>query len=90
MPGKRGDFGSRAVYGLVGAGAAYCMRKVMAFGWKKVTGREPPTNPEDPQADLGEALAWALIVGAAVAAARIVAIRAAGQRIAPGISAPAE
>jgi hypothetical protein len=90
MPGKRGDIGSRAVNGLVGGAAAYGMRKVMAFAWKKVTGREPPSNPEDPRVDLGEALAWALIVGAAVAAARIIAIRTASQKIAPCISAPAD
>ncbi|HXP19224.1 MAG TPA: DUF4235 domain-containing protein [Streptosporangiaceae bacterium] len=90
MPGKRGDIGSRAINGLVGAGAAYCMRKVMAFAWKKVTGKEPPGNPEDPQVALGEAIAWALTVGAAVAVARIMAIRAAGRPGERRLAGPAD
>jgi Protein of unknown function (DUF4235) len=90
MPGRRGDFGSRAVNGLVGAGAAFCMRKVMIFAWKKATGREPPSNPEDPQVALGEAMAWALILGAGVAAARIVAIRAAGRQAERRLAGPAD
>ncbi len=80
MPGKSGDLGSRALNGLVGAGAAYCVRKLMIAAWKKVKGSEPPTNPEDPQVALGEAMAWAVLVGAAVAVARIAAIRAIGRR----------
>ena len=88
MRGKGGSFGSRAVNGLVGAGAAFCTRKLMTFAWKRITGREPPSNPEDPQADLGEAVAWALALGAAVALARILAIRAAGRQADRSIAGP--
>ena len=60
MAGKSGagkaSAGSRVVTALVGAGAAFAARKVLFFGWKKVTGKEPPEHPEDPQVGLGEAL----------------------------------
>jgi hypothetical protein len=90
MPGKRGDFGSRAINGLVGAGAAYCVRKIMVFAWKKVTGREPPSNPEDPQVALGEAMGWALTLGAAIAVARIFALRAVGRQAERRLAGPAD
>jgi Protein of unknown function (DUF4235) len=78
MPAKSGDLGSRVVNGLVGAGAAFAVRKVMSMAWKKARGSEPPGNPEDPEVALGEAIVWAVLVGAAIAIARIIAIRIIG------------
>jgi Protein of unknown function (DUF4235) len=81
MSGKqRGSTASRAVSALVGAGAAFAVRKVLIFGWKTVTGKEPPEHPEDPQVALGEALVWGVILGAAVGAARMLASRATTRR----------
>lgn len=80
MPGKSGDLGSRAVNGLVGAGVAFGVRKVLRLAWMKAKGTEPPSNPEDPDAALGEAIVWAVLLGAAVAVARILAIRAIGRQ----------
>jgi hypothetical protein len=80
MAGKRGDFGSRAVAGIAGAAAAFVARKAIVFGWKKITGKEPPQHPEDPQVALAEALIWGLVLGAGVSAARLLATRAAGRR----------
>jgi Protein of unknown function (DUF4235) len=77
MAGKqRGSAGSRAVSALVGAGAAFATRKLLTIGWKKVTGKEPPEHPEDPTVALSEALIWGVALGAAVAAARLLATRA--------------
>lgn len=77
MAGKqRGSAGSRAVSALVGAGAAFATRKLLTIGWKAVTGKAPPENPEDPAVALSEALIWGVAVGAAVAAARLLATRA--------------
>jgi hypothetical protein len=77
MAGKqRGSAASRAVSALVGAGAAFATRKLLTIGWKTVTGKEPPEHPEDPQVALGEALIWGVALGAAVAAARLLATRA--------------
>jgi Protein of unknown function (DUF4235) len=85
MSGKqRGSAASRAVSALVGAGAAFAARKLLIFGWKTVTGKAPPEHPEDPQVALGEALIWGVVLGAAVAAARLLATRATTRRPAGG------
>ncbi len=77
MAGKqRGSAGSRVVGALVGAGAAFVARKLLTIGWKTVTGKAPPEHPEDPQVALSEALVWGVALGAAVAAARLLATRA--------------
>jgi hypothetical protein len=79
MEGKRGDLVTRAVSGIVGAAAAYVARKVITLAWNRLTGKEPPEHPEDPQVALREALGWALIVGAGVSTARMLATRAASR-----------
>ncbi len=59
MADKRASAGSTVVTALVGAGAAFAARKVLFFGWTKITGKEPPEHPEGPAgrsrrgADLG-------------------------------------
>lgn len=55
--------------------AAIAAKKVMAFGWTKTTGKEPPSNPESPDVDLWEAVAWAVVSGALVGVARMMATR---------------
>lgn len=81
MAGKqRGSTASRAMTALVGAGAAFATRKLLTMGWKTVTGKAPPEHPEDPQVALGEALIWGVALGAAVAAARLLATRAATRK----------
>jgi hypothetical protein len=40
-----------------------------------VTGKEAPLGPEDQQAPLGRAVAWTLVMGAAITTARMIAIR---------------
>ena len=56
--------------------AAFLARKLMTKAWTRVTGSEPPSHPEDPQVGLGEALAWAILTGVSVEAARLIATRA--------------
>jgi hypothetical protein len=75
MSGKRGDIGSRAVSGIAGAAAAFAARKAIVFLWTRITGKEPPENPDDPQVAWREALGWALVVGAGVQTARMLATR---------------
>jgi Protein of unknown function (DUF4235) len=79
MAGKSGASG-KMVSALVGAGAAFAARKLLSFGWKKITGKEPPEHPEDPQVALREALIWGVLLGAAVSTARMLATRATMQR----------
>ena len=70
------DFSSRVVNGLAAMSAAFLARKVLMTGWTKVTGKEPPTNPEDPRVALPEAIGWSVLVGITVAIVRVLTIRA--------------
>lgn len=79
MAGKSSG-GSRLVSALVGAGAAFAARKILSFGWTKITGKEPPEHPEDPQVALREALIWGIVLGAGVHTARMLATRATTRR----------
>jgi Protein of unknown function (DUF4235) len=81
MAEKSGTFTTRAIGGVAGAGAGFVTKKVMTVAWKRVTGREPPANPEDPEVALGEAVSWAAVMGVAMATARLLAIRLANKRL---------
>jgi hypothetical protein len=76
MAAQKADVGSRVVNAVAGMAAAFVARKLLTFAWTKVTGKEPPDSPEDPQVALGEALAWGVLMGAGVATARLLASRA--------------
>jgi hypothetical protein len=82
MADKRGSGGNKVISGLVGFAAAFGARKMLVFAWKRITGKEPPEHPEDPQVALGEALGWALVLGIGVQVARMLALRATSKRIA--------
>jgi len=75
MPDKGSDKGSKAVTTLAGAAAAFVARKLIVFAWTKATGKEPPGKAEDPDVAIGEALVFTVLVGIAVAVARVLAIR---------------
>jgi Protein of unknown function (DUF4235) len=68
--------GTRILGTLAAMAAAFLARKLMTMAWTRVTGSEPPSHPEDPQVGLGEALAWAILTGVSVEAARLIATRA--------------
>ena len=76
MAGESSD--SRASHTLkhaVGMVAAAGAFKGLQLAWKRVTGKEPPLGPDDEQAPLGRAIAWALVMGAAITTTRMIAIR---------------
>jgi hypothetical protein len=79
MADKRASAGNRLVSGLVGFAAAFGARKILIFGWKRITGKEPPEHPEDPQVELAEALTWGILMGVGVQIARMLALRAANK-----------
>jgi Protein of unknown function (DUF4235) len=56
-------------------GAAALARKALDTGWKAATGKHPPDNPADPDVRMAEAVAWAVVTGAFVALARMLAQR---------------
>ena len=58
--------------GMAAAAGAY---KGLQVVWKQVTGKEPPLGPDDQQAPLGRAIAWALVMGASITTARMIAMR---------------
>ena len=71
----RGELGWK-VMGLVSAvGAGFVAKKVVTVGWKAVTGNEPPTNPEDPEVTWQEAVGFAVVSGAVLGLARMLASR---------------
>jgi len=77
-----GDSGATKIVAFAAAfAAAWIARKVITFGWTKVTGKEPPTDPHDPHVGIGEALSWAVILGASIEGARLVATRAATRKV---------
>lgn len=84
MAGKRG--GSRGGGGKIAALVATFVagtiaRKIITDGWKRVTGSEPPTDPHDPDIALKEALAWSVVTGVGMEAARLLAARAVAARV---------
>ena len=77
---EKEDFGTRVVYGVATMLAAFAARKMLIFAWTKVTGKEPPTDPEDPRVALAEALGWSVLVGITVGAVRVLAVRAVSRK----------
>jgi len=55
--------------------ATIVAENLLHAGWHAVTGRKPPTVPEDPDTGWREAIVWASVSGAVVGLARLVATR---------------
>jgi hypothetical protein len=70
--------------GMAAAAGAF---KGLQLVWKQVTGEEPPQGPDDQGAPLGHAIAWALVMGAAITTARMIVIRYTS-RLLPGGQQP--
>jgi hypothetical protein len=72
------DGGSKlwTVFSLVTAlAAAAVAKKAIDTGWRAATGKHPPENPADPDVQMSEAIAWAVVSGTFVALARMLAQR---------------
>jgi hypothetical protein len=74
------DRSTRMIYAMTTMSTAFVARKLLIFAWTKITGKKPPTNPEDPQVALVEALGWSVLVGITIATVRVLAIRAVSRR----------
>jgi hypothetical protein len=81
MADKRGDGGTKAVGAVAAFAAAFAARKLITAAWTRLTGKEPPSDPQDPQVSIGEAVSWAVIMGAGIETARLLAGRAATRRL---------
>jgi Protein of unknown function (DUF4235) len=77
---KKEDLGTRAFNTMTMMAASFVARKAITIVWTKVTGKKPPTNPEDPGVAFVEALSWSVLTGVTVAAFRLLAIRAVARR----------
>jgi hypothetical protein len=80
MADKSGDGAGKVLNMVAALGAAFVARKVATVAWTKVTGKEPPSDPEDPAVGMAEALGWAIAMGVVVGAVRVLAVRAATAR----------
>ena len=79
--GGGGDSGASKVVAVAAAfAAAFVARKVLTFGWTKVTGKEPPSE-HDPDVGWAEALGWAVVIGVGIQAARMVATRTVSRKM---------
>jgi hypothetical protein len=67
--------GWRILGGISAAIAALAARKVLVKGWNLATGDDPPANPEAPDTTWREAVGWALVSGAVMGLARMLATR---------------
>jgi Protein of unknown function (DUF4235) len=67
--------GTRAAATIAAFAAAFGVRKLLTLSWRRVTGKEPPADPHDPQHSIGEALGWAVLSGVAIESARLLAVR---------------
>ena len=74
------NFVTRMWHGIATMGAAFLARKLLMIAWTKATGKEPPTNPEDPRVALTEALGWSALVGITMATVRVLAVRAVSRK----------
>jgi hypothetical protein len=81
MSDKRGDGVSKAVGTITALAAGMGTRKLVTAGWKRVTGKEPPSDPHDPRVGIGEALSWAIVLGVTMETARLLAQRAVTRRL---------
>ena len=81
---KKEDLGTRAFNTMTMMAARFVARKAITVVWTKVTGKKPPTNPEDPGVAFVEALSWSVLTGVTVAAFRLLAIRAVARRALSG------
>jgi hypothetical protein len=70
--------------GMAAAAGAYKGAQVI---WKQATGKQPPLGPDDQEAPLGRAVVWALVMGAAITTARMIAMRYTS-RLVPGGQQP--
>jgi hypothetical protein len=59
--------------------AAAAAQKGLSAAWRLATGDDPPTVPEDPDTGWREAVAWAVLSGAVIGVARLMATRRAAQ-----------
>jgi hypothetical protein len=77
----RSSGGSKIVVIAAAFVAANLARKVITVAWTRITGDEPPTDPQDPDVELKKALGWSILMGVGMEAARLVTTRVVAARL---------
>ncbi|MCT9929521.1 DUF4235 domain-containing protein [Planotetraspora sp. A-T 1434] len=77
---EKPDMQWRIVGGLVGLAVGFASRKVLSFAWEKATGKKPPASADSLEIGLGEAIAYAVVMGLGMEITRIVTTRAAAKK----------
>ena len=80
---KGGETSGGLFVTLTSTGVSLVVRKVLATGWTKVRGKEPPIDLTDPRVTFGEAIAWSILLGISVEIARFFIIRTVAKRELP-------
>ena len=75
MSGKSGSLTWKLFATVSAVSAGIVTRKVLTMTFRKATGKPPPANPEAPATSWQEALGWAVVSGAAMGLARMLATR---------------
>ena len=56
-------------------GSAAVAKRTLDTTWRAATGKNPPSNPADPDVEIREAVAWAVVSGTLIALAKMLATR---------------
>jgi hypothetical protein len=81
MSKNKGDgSGGKLATTVAMAAGVFLLRKLLAFGWTKATGKNPPTDINDPELKLPELLAWSLATGLVIESARYAIAHAAARK----------
>jgi hypothetical protein len=69
-------------------GAGFLVERAVTTGWKVASGHKPPTEADDVESHVGEVIAYAVVSGALIALARVLAIRGAARAYSKYTSGP--
>lgn len=75
MAGSKGSMTWKIFGTLSAISAGIAARKILVTAFTKTTGKNPPANPEAPDTSWAEAAGWALLSGATMGLARMLATR---------------
>lgn len=70
--------------------AGVVANRILSLIWRSTTGRPAPIDPEAPDVELREAIAFAVVSGAIIALARLVAVRGSNKLVTGPLSKHAE
>ena len=68
----------RIYAGALGAATTFAAQKLLALGWRMITGNKPP-NPTDPDTPMVEAVSWAVASAVGVGVTQLVTQRLAAR-----------